>query len=208
MGDAWAGAGCGEAWIYSFIRVNSLRLGASGAGKTLLLRALAGLDAVQEGRVMFEDEPLDEWPAPLYRSKVSYLHQRPALFGGSVEDNLRRPFELQIHKDRRFDREEVVAWLERLNRNERFLDLSATTLSGGEAQLTALLRALQLGPQVLLLDEATASLDPETVLNVESLLKDWLGTGARACLWTSHDSAQLERVADVTFDLTRYLGDG
>lgn len=181
--------------------------GPSGAGKTLLLRVLAGLDAAQEGRVVFGGKPLTDWPIPLYRSKVGYLHQRPALFEGSVLDNLRRPFDLKVHASRRFDRAEMVAWLERLGRNERFLELSAATLSGGEGQLTALLRTLQLGPQVLLLDEATASLDPETVLRAESLLADWLTEGQRACIWTSHDPAQLARVADTRFDLAQHLGD-
>ena len=181
--------------------------GPSGAGKTLLLRTLAGLDAVQEGRVSLQGKALAAWSMPLYRTKVSYLHQRPALFEGTVEDNLRRPFALQAHRARHFDRKKVTRWLEHLGRGEKFLELSAATLSGGEAQLSALLRSLQLDPLVLLLDEATASLDPETVVRVEALVTDWLRGGERACIWTSHDPAQLARVADSSLDLSRYLGD-
>lgn len=201
-----------ERWLWRGVTVqlgSQQRLalkGPSGAGKTLLLRALAGLDAAQEGQVRLQDKALAAWAAPLYRTKVSYLHQRPALFEGTVEDNLRRPFALQAHRAQHFDRERVVIWLEHLGRNEGFLGLSAATLSGGEGQLTALLRTLQLNPLVLLLDEATASLDPETVLRAESLLADWLTGGESACIWTSHDPAQLARVADSSFDLTGYLG--
>ena len=180
--------------------------GSSGAGKTLLLRALAGLDAVQEGQISLQGKALGAWAAPRYRTRVSYMHQRPALFEGTVEDNLRRPFALQVHQTRAFERQRIVGWLEQLGRSESFLGLSAATLSGGEAQLTALLRTLQLGPLILLLDEATASLDPETVLRAEALVAGWLSGGERACIWTSHDPAQLRRVANVSFDLSAYLG--
>jgi len=200
-----------ERWLWRGVTVTlglrqQLALkGPSGAGKTLLLRTLAGLDEVQEGQINLQGKALAAWSTPLYRTRVSYLRQRPALFAGTVEDNLRRPFTLQAHRARHFDRKRIIVWLEHLGRSEKFLGLSATTLSGGEGQLTALLRSLQLDPCVLLLDEATASLDPETVLRVEALLADWLGAGERACIWTSHDPAQLARVADVSFDLTDYL---
>lgn len=170
--------------------------------------SLVGRSANRIARqVCLQGKALETWPAPLYRTKVGYLQQRPALFAGTVEDNLRRPCALQAHRARHFDRERIRRWLEYLGRNETFLGFSAATLSGGEAQLTALLRTLQLDPLILLLDEATASLDPETVLRVETLVSDWLEGGERACIWTSHDPAQLARVADSRLDLTKYLGD-
>jgi putative ABC transport system ATP-binding protein len=88
-----------------------------------------------------------------------------------------------------------VHWLERLGRPPSFLDLEASHLSGGEAQLMALLRALQLDPDVLLLDEPTASLDAATTERVEQLLRRWLAEAPRACLLVSHDGAQLRRLA-------------
>ena len=199
----------GERWLWQGVALKLtsqqqlVLRGPSGSGKTLLLRALSGLDEVQTGQVSLQGKALEMWPAPLYRTKVSYLQQRPALFEGTVEDNLRRPFALQAHRARHFDRERVVGWLEHLGRTEGFLGLSAATLSGGEAQLTALLRTLQLDPLVFLLDEATASLDPEAVLRAEALVKGWL-EGGGACIWTSHDPAQLARVADSSLDLTDF----
>ena len=134
---------------------------------------------------------------PEYRRRVAYLHQRPVLFDGSVEDNLRRVFRLRAHRSRRFDRERVLGWLDRLGRDADFLARPASTLSGGEQQLAALLRTLQLGPQVVLLDEATASLDPQAVAAVESLIAAWKAEDSgRATIWTSHDPAQIGRLAD------------
>ena len=175
--------------------------GPSGSGKTLVMRALAGLDDPQEGQILFKSRPLSDWDTPAYRSEVSYLHQRPALFEGTVETNLRRPYALKVHKDKAFERSAALDLLQQVGRDERFLKLSADTLSGGEGQLVALVRALQLGPSVLLLDEATASLDPETVSRVETLLKNWTAGAERGCIWTSHDPAQLARVASRSYDV-------
>ncbi|MCA1657197.1 MAG: ATP-binding cassette domain-containing protein, partial [Actinobacteria bacterium] len=96
-----------------------------------------------------------------------------------------------------FDRRRAVCILAQLGRDEAFLEKKARDLSGGEGQLVALARTLQLDPSVLLLDEPTASLDPKTTLAVESLLQSWARErpGERAFLWVSHDQEQARRVS-------------
>ncbi len=171
--------------------------GPSGSGKTLLLRVLAGLDALDEGSLTLRGTPSGLWHMPTYRSRVAYVPQRPVMVEGSVEDNLRLPFTLRAHTTRSWDRSLVRATLERLGRDDRFLAQDAVELSGGEQQLVALVRRLQLEPTVLLLDEPSASLDDDGAAALETLVDDWRGAAAeRAVLWTSHRSEQVDRVSD------------
>lgn len=176
-------------------------VGLSGSGKTLLLRSLAMLDPCSTGEVLLDDKPVHDGAIPRFRTQAIYLHQRPVLFEGTVEFNLRRPFDLAVHRDKRFDRDKILGWLGILNRDESFLSKQQQNLSGGEAQLTALLRAMQLRPKVLLLDEPTAALDAEATAAVERLTATWLNEEPmeRAFVWVSHSADQSERMCDVMY---------
>jgi putative ABC transport system ATP-binding protein len=166
--------------------------GASGVGKSLLLRTTAGLESVQMGQILFEGRPLPTLHMPEYRAKVVYLHQRPALLEGTVEENLKVPFQLKIHHNQQYDRTQILNYLAQLERPASFLETPSQALSGGEMQIVALLRSLQLSPQILLLDEPTASLDEQTTQRVESILAQWQAANPqRVLIWVSHNVAQL-----------------
>jgi putative ABC transport system ATP-binding protein len=179
-------------------------LGSSGAGKTVLLRALALLDPLDAGAIHYRAQAVGGDGVPRYRSQVVYLHQKPALHEGTVEDNLRQPFTLKVHDDRKFDRRLAVDLLSSLGRDAAFLDKSSRELSGGEAQITALVRAIQLEPTMLLLDEPTASLDPATGRAGEAMLDRWMAAraGMRAMVWVGHDRDQTLRMTMRTISLT------
>lgn len=171
--------------------------GPSGVGKTLLLRTLAGLRSAEAGEVWFDGRRLRDWWMPDYRARVAYLAQRPGLPDGSVREALAAPFALRVHRHRHFVPEDAVRLLARLDLQPAFLDQATDDLSGGEAQVASLVRALLIQPRVLLLDEPTAALDPQRVQRVEALLRTWLADDTRrACIWVSHDAAQVERVSD------------
>lgn len=171
--------------------------GASGSGKTLLLRTLAGLQPVQAGELAFDGRPLSDWSMPAYRARVAYVPQRPALPEGEVKTILQSPFQFRVHRHQQFPANRVQALLALLGRNENFLHQRTEQLSGGEGQIVALLRALLIAPDVLLLDEPTASLDARAVGAVEALVASWLREQPqRAYVWTSHDGRQLQRISD------------
>jgi len=170
--------------------------GPSGAGKTLLLRALALLDPVDSGQVRWKGGKVAREATAGYRSKVIYLHQRPVMLGDTVEAALRRPLMLGTHRGRHFRPDLVEDWLGELGRDKSFLDQTTANLSGGEQQIVALLRALALDPSVLLLDEPTAAMDPKTTQAVEAMLNRWIGEAgdSRALVWVTHDADQAHRV--------------
>jgi len=171
--------------------------GPSGAGKSVLLRALALLDPLDGGHVTWRGERMTPRAVPAYRCQVAYVRQRPALLPGTVEDNLRLPY--QLHARRHgiaFNRNTALALLAGADRSAAFLDKSAADLSGGEAQIAALVRTLQTEPTVLLLDEPTAALDPASARAIEALLQHWFAQAPErhAWVWITHDPAQAARI--------------
>ncbi len=180
-------------------------VGPTGSGKTVLLRALAMLDPLDAGRILWRGKPIRGNSIPTFRSRVMYVHQRPALIEGSIEDNLRQPFTLKVHAGKWFDRDRIVELLGTLGREASFLAKHQRDISGGEAQLTALLRSIQLEPDVLLLDEPTAALDAKATATVEKLVSHWLAEkpSTRAMAWVTHDLEQSERIATTVLKIQK-----
>lgn len=172
-------------------------VGPTGSGKTLLLRAMALLDSVDAGHVRWHGGEVRRDDVPAFRSHVTYLHQRPVLAEGTVEENLRQPFSLRVHRERQFDLDVHRARLATLERDESFFRKQQEDLSGGEAQIVALLRAMQLDSEVLLLDEPTSALDAHSAHAVERLVDAWLSeqSDRRATVWVTHDRRQARRIA-------------
>jgi putative ABC transport system ATP-binding protein len=175
--------------------------GPSGAGKSVLLRGLAMLDPLSAGSILLRGAPVSAASIPAFRAQVAYLRQRPAAMTGTVEDNLRLPFALKVYAGRSYSRERVLRMLALAGKPASFLDKQARDLSGGEAQTVALIRVLQLDPAVLLLDEPTAALDPESTEVIEAMVLAWAAgrsegraAPAAATVWITHSPAQAARV--------------
>ncbi|MEZ4338831.1 MAG: ATP-binding cassette domain-containing protein [Sandaracinaceae bacterium] len=163
--------------------------GPSGSGKTTLLRALAMLDAPLAGTVTLEGATPEAMGYPTWRRRVVYVAQRAVFFGGTLEEELARPFGYRV-ATARFDPTAARAALDAV-RVRHALDAAVDTLSEGERQRVALVRAALLSPSVLLLDEPTSALDPETTEAVEA----WLLETAASLIVVTHDRAQQVRIS-------------
>ena len=167
-------------------------LGPTGAGKSTLLRLLAGLEKPTGGEIRFDDSPFVSTDLPLAtRRRITMVHQRPILLTGSVLLNVE--YGLRLRGIRNRDRK-VHEMLERLGL-VKIASQSAHTLSGGQTQLVALARALVIEPDVLLLDEPTAHLDPAHVAVVEKTIRQFQQERRTTIIWATHNLFQARRVA-------------
>lgn len=173
--------------------------GPSGAGKSTLLRVLARLQPCDGGDVLLQGESWQNIPATLWRAHVHYLAQKPALFDGTVADNLAKPFETRLGSKNKFDPGRAKTLMQELLLPAHLWEQDSRTLSGGEAARAAFIRALLIQPKVLLLDEPTAALDDQARAAFYGALSRWLSQPGRAALLVSHnnDYQGLQRVSFV-----------
>jgi len=176
-------------------------VGPSGSGKSTLLRSLALLDPIESGNHLFLGEEVPSESIPKFRRFATYLPQHAITFEGTVRDNLTLPFSFGVTTES-YSEDGALMYLRKFGRDSTFLDLIATSLSGGEQQLMAFIRCLLINPNIILFDEPTASLDSETESQFENVLEDWFRNEderqmkPRAFIWSSHDASQLDRLAN------------
>lgn len=164
-------------------------VGPNGAGKSLLLKLLAGLRAPDTGEVSWNGEP----PSRSRYCRFGMVLQHAVLLRRSALSNV--IFGLKAVGHGRKEAEKRAEQALRLAGLERLATASARVLSGGERQRLALARAMAAQPDLLFLDEPTASLDPASVMAIESMVTAANGRGMRTVM-VAHDLAQAKRVAD------------
>ena len=171
-------------------------LGPSGCGKSTTLRMLAGLEDITEGDISIDGMKINHLPAGarglgmVFQSYALYPHM-------SISDNL--SFGLRMEKgDAKLSDEEIKT---RVNEAAEMLDLSEhldkkpKELSGGQRQRVAIARALSMDPSILLFDEPTSSLDPETVGGILKLISD-LALKKIPMVIITHEVGFAQKVAD------------
>jgi putative ABC transport system ATP-binding protein len=168
-------------------------LGPSGSGKSTLLRLCNRLEAPTSGRVLFRGEDLATLDPLAHRRRVGMVFQRPTPFGGTVRDNLRVA-------DPAASEAAMAAVLGRAGLGAAFLERPAGELSGGECQRACLARTLLTGPEVLLMDEPTSSLDEVARRGLEALARELCAEGVPV-VWVTHDLAQAARIADTVVEV-------
>ncbi len=163
-------------------------VGPSGSGKSTLLRCCNRLEVPASGRVRFRGDDVAELDVLALRRRVAMVFQKPTPFPGTCRDNL-------LVAEPGLDDARATELLERTRLGPEFLDRDATRLSGGEAQRLCLARSLAVGPEAVLMDEVTSSLDPPARLALEELAVSLARDGVPV-VWVSHDLQQVRRIAD------------
>lgn len=163
--------------------------GPSGSGKSAVLRMLADL-IPHRGIVALNGTESSAMTGPQWRRRVRYVQSEPGWWAGFPAAHLRDP---QAQHDR----------LRALHLDPGLLNRPIDQLSTGERQRIAFLRATEDRPEVLLLDEPSSALDPETTLCLEAMVRQMLAAGAGVVL-VSHDAAQIARLADRIQQMPRF----
>ena len=161
-------------------------LGPSGCGKSTLLRCIVGLEEVDAGELLFAHEEGSE--------SVGYLFQQPILYPHlSVEGNIALGFKEEHDRSERG--RIIAAELDSVNMSG-FERRRVESLSGGEAQRVALVRAMLGQPELLLLDEPFSALDLESRRAITIQTRDWLKQKNTAAIHVTHDPEEASLIAD------------
>ena len=171
-------------------------IGPSGVGKTTLLKILNGLLEPETGEVYFMEELLEfKHDRDLEaRRKMALLSQKPYPLMKSVWDNVAYPLRLRDEDDIENRVSNALEHVDLLEKSDR----KATTLSSGELQRMAFARATVFEPDVLLLDEFTAHLDPYNISVLEDAVKWYLKEKNAAVVMVTHNLFQAERISSTT----------
>lgn len=183
-------------------------VGPNGAGKSTLLLALAHLLNPARGGITYGGRPLRKWDELEYRRKISFVFQSPLLLDMTVEQNVALGLKFRgVSKDE--TRERVSRWINALG-IESLATRRASQLSGGEAQRVSLARAFVLEPELLLLDEPFAALDPPTRAKLLEDLAGILKQDHKTAVFVTHnlnEAAKLShRIAIIVGGMLRQVG--
>ena len=182
--------------------------GESGSGKSTLLRCIVALERASTGTVFWQGAEVGPDNIRRYRHRVLYVHQTPVPVATYVDEEMDFPRQMSRQWT---DVEEAMAEEEQREMLARFelgeLDWGRRfdELSVGEKQRVALVRSLSVRPQILLLDEPTASLDEANARRVEAVVEEYIaGAPERAAVWITHSPAQRKRLDGRHIDLGKF----
>ena len=173
-------------------------LGPSGSGKSTLLRTLNGLEDYKNGSIYFHEKKIDPSPKEwqILRQKIGMVFQSYDLFPNLtvIENVLLAPVKVQ-KRDENEVKEEAIKLLKQVGL-EQYLNAYPRELSGGQKQRVAIVRALAMKPEIILLDEITASLDPEMVRGIEEIVELLSKRNHMTMIIVTHQMNFASRIAD------------
>lgn len=174
-------------------------LGQSGSGKTTILRMLNKMISPTQGWILFYGQDLKEIKSVSHRRNVIMLSQNPAMFDGTIRDNLTLPFKLQEKENPVED--ELYRMLSRVQLDKK-LETPVIQLSGGEKQRLALGRIFLCNPSVYLLDEPSSALDEDTEDTIINMVSEHIKTSGKSVVMVTHSKSIAEKYADEIIELS------
>ncbi len=163
--------------------------GESGAGKSLLLRAIADL-IPHQGQCFFKTQEMNTFAPQQWRRQVAYLASESQWWFDSIGEH----FDLPLS-------EQTASYLKTIGFSLETLNWDVMRCSTGERQRLGIIRALASSPHVLLLDEPTANLDTGNSLQVEKLFWQYQQQTQCSIIWVAHNQEQIQRVAQRKFEI-------
>jgi len=167
-------------------------IGPTGSGKTTLLRLVSLLEEPSKGCILFDGQKVtaaSEKEKLKARRRMAMVFQKPVMFKANVSENVSFGLKMRgIDDPKKIEEALSAVGL------SGFENRDANTLSGGEMQRIALARALVLEPELLLLDEPTANLDPKSAASIDRLLQS-LPRQKRAVILATHNMMECKRLA-------------
>jgi len=174
-------------------------LGRSGTGKSVMLKLLIGLQQPDSGEIEIEGEPITGAPIEALnriRKKIGFLFQSAALYDSlTVADNVAFPLRYHAYGSECERSDRVMELLRRVGMSDA-LEKMPSDLSGGMKKRVGLARALALDPEIMLLDEPTAGLDPITAGEINELIRQLQREHNMSSIVVTHDMRSVETVAD------------
>ena len=171
-------------------------VGESGVGKSSLLRLVNRLHSPTSGKIYFHKKNITTLDPCCLRQKISLIQQVPVMFPVSVEENLNlSPGSNKISLEEK--REIIIS----LGLDKNSMDRMATKLSIGQAQRVAFARCLMNRPEIMLLDEPTASLDEKNKMKLFETIMKYNRENKMTALWVTHDTTLIEKYSFKKFRL-------
>lgn len=171
-------------------------IGPSGSGKSTFLSLINRMTDPDTGRLLFKNTSYLDMNVLELRRKVGMVFQMPTMLPGTVRDNLTVGPKLFRQN---LTEVEIDNLLEQVALQKSLKDQDARSLSGGQKQRVSLARTLANRPEVLLLDEVTASLDPHSSEEIEELIQTLHREQGKTILWVSHNLKQAKKVGQYTW---------
>ncbi len=175
-------------------------IGASGSGKTVLMKSIIGLHRIDGGRIEYDGRNLPDMTMRdirKLRREVGMLFQGSALFDSmTVLENVMYPLEMFSQTSKEEMEERAIFCLHRVNLPEHSFHLAPSEISGGMQKRVAIARAISLQPKYLFCDEPNSGLDPQTALIIDQLIKELTHEFNITTIINSHDMNSVMEIGE------------